>query len=216
MAKSTDSKVSKKSSKSSKSSKSEVSAPVVETTPVVAAEVPEKSETEVVETEVVPVHDRIKALTENMKQLMDAVRGITTETRRELASISAQVTRESKEHARALAKASGKKRKPLSEEDRARRANAGFKKPCLISEALCDFLGVPAGTELARTDVTSKISEYVNKHKLSIPGNGRIFIPDKKLGALLGENRFDLPSGEKGYGYFNLQKYMKPHFVKST
>jgi chromatin remodeling complex protein RSC6 len=45
----------------------------------------------------------------------------------------------------------------------------GFALPSLISDELADFLNVPKGSELARTEVTSKIISYVKEHNLQNP-----------------------------------------------
>ena len=222
MAKSTESKTTKTSKTSTKTSKkssksSKKSAVPKEETPVVEEpQVVESTET-VEEVEVASVHDRIRSVMDTLKALNESVRTFSTETRRELANIASQSSREAKEHSRALARASGRKRKPLSDEDRAKLKKNGFGKPIVISEALCEFLGVSHGTEMARTDVTKKIAEYVREHNLADAKNGRRFYPDAKLSALLGEARPISKNGdEKGYTYFNLQTYMKPHFEKAA
>ena len=93
---------------------------------------------------------------------------------------------------------------------RGTRAPSGFVKPTKISKELADFLGKEHGSEMARTDVTSEITKYVRAHSLQDKKNGRKINPDTKLKALL-----KVPSGEE-LTYFNLQKYMSPHFEKST
>lgn len=89
------------------------------------------------------------------------------------------------------------------------RAPSGFVKPASISPQLAKFLGVDAGTKMARTDVTKMITSYVKEHKLQASDNGRRIIPDAKLKALLNVTDKDEVT------YFNLQKYMKHHFVKA-
>lgn len=89
------------------------------------------------------------------------------------------------------------------------RAPSGFVKPASISKELAKFLGVPEDTQMARTDVTKMITSYVKEHNLQDKTNGRKIVPDAKLKALL-----KVKSGED-VTYFNLQKYMKPHFVKA-
>ena len=49
---------------------------------------------------------------------------------------------------------------------RKQRKPSGFAKPSLISDALCEFLGKPKGTEMARTSVTSFITEYIKNNNL--------------------------------------------------
>ena len=72
------------------------------------------------------------------------------------------------------------------------------------------FLRKPDGTEMARTEVTKEINAYIREHKLQDPNNGRKILADKKLSALL-----SLGKNEE-LTYFNLQKYMSPHFAKAT
>ena len=83
-------------------------------------------------------------------------------------------------------------------------------KPTRISDELAAFLGVEAGVEMARTDVTKEITAYIRKHSLQDKDNGRKIIPDAKLKNLLGD------LGDETLTYFNLQKYMSPHFAKSV
>ena len=90
------------------------------------------------------------------------------------------------------------------------RAPSGFVKPAKISEELSVFLGVPPDTMMARTDVTKLITKYVKAHSLQAQDNGRKILPDDKLNKLLKVEKGDEVT------YFNLQKYMKPHFIKSV
>jgi chromatin remodeling complex protein RSC6 len=90
------------------------------------------------------------------------------------------------------------------------RAPSGFVKPTRISDELAKFLDKPSGTEMARTDVTREINKYIRTHELQDKSNGRKINPDVKLQGLL-----KLGSGEE-LTYFNLQRYMSPHFAKSS
>ena len=90
------------------------------------------------------------------------------------------------------------------------RAPSGFVKPSLISDELAKFLDKPCGTEMARTDVTREINKYIRANNLQDKSNGRKINPDKQLTQLLKiEESVDLT-------YFNLQKYMGPHFPKAV
>ena len=90
------------------------------------------------------------------------------------------------------------------------RAPSGFVKPTKISDELASFLGKDKGAEMARTDVTREINTYIRAHKLQDSTNGRKINPDKKLAALLKLKTTDELT------YFNLQKYMSPHFAKAA
>jgi upstream activation factor subunit UAF30 len=90
------------------------------------------------------------------------------------------------------------------------RAPSGFVKPTKISDELASFLGKDKGTEMARTDVTREINTYIRAHKLQDKENGRKINPDTKLAALLKLKKTDELT------YFNLQKYMSPHFAKAV
>ena len=104
----------------------------------------------------------------------------------------------------------------ISERVERKRANArttpnGFAKPTKISDELCSFLGVPSGTEKARTDVTREIHKFVKENNLSDEKNKRIILAHKNptLKKLLNCTEKDEIS------YFNLQRYLKHHFIKS-
>jgi len=90
------------------------------------------------------------------------------------------------------------------------RAPSGFVKPTRISEELSKFLEKPSGCEMARTEVTREINNYIRKHNLQDKENGRKIIPDAKLASLLKLSKTDELT------YFNLQKFMSPHFAKSV
>lgn len=89
------------------------------------------------------------------------------------------------------------------------RQPSGFVKPTQISEELAEFLGKDKGTEMARTAVTKEINQYIRENNLQDPANGRKINPDQALTQLLKLQKSDELT------YFNLQKYMSPHFAKA-
>ena len=125
--------------------------------------------------------------------------------RSQITALSAQVralrTRSERE-IRAAQKAARKRRST-------NRKPSGLVKPALISDELANFLGKPKGTEMARTEVTKEINQYIVSHNLQDKKNGRIIRADAKLRKLLRLNKSDELT------YFNLQKYMSPHFPKT-
>ena len=90
------------------------------------------------------------------------------------------------------------------------RSPSGFVKPTLISAELATFLGKEAGTQMARTEVTREINAYIRLHVLQDKANGRKINADSSLSSLL-----KLKEGEE-LTYFNLQRYMSPHFIKTA
>jgi len=126
--------------------------------------------------------------------------------RSQLTSVTSQVRTLSKRTERELKaahKAGRKKRKSGN------RAPSGFVKPTKISSELATFLGKEKGTEMARTSVTREINAYIREHKLQDPKNGRRILADAKLRKLLKLKKDDELT------YFNLQRYMSPHFAKA-
>jgi len=88
------------------------------------------------------------------------------------------------------------------------RKASGFAVPTKISNDLCKFMGVKEGTQLARTEVTKYIIQYIKDNDLPDKSNKKIIKPNKKLKSLL-----KLEKNEQ-VTYFNLQRYMNKHFVK--
>ena len=139
-------------------------------------------------------------LTDNFNELLSTL----TSWRSQITALTAQV--------RALRARSEREIKSAQKAARKRRSTgrkaSGFVKPALISDELASFLGRPKGTEMARTEVTKEINKYIVSHNLQDKNNGRIIRADAKLRKLLRLNKSDELT------YFNLQKYMCPHFPK--
>jgi upstream activation factor subunit UAF30 len=88
---------------------------------------------------------------------------------------------------------------------------SGFLSPKPISEQFREFLFTTSGQlfqKIARTDATRLINTYIRQNNLTDKTNGRKINPDEKLSKLLGLK----PTDE--LTYFNLQKYLGPHFIK--
>lgn len=175
-------------------------APKKEEVPVVVPEVTN----EVVETPVVstPV-DEAASLSAQMSELMTTFQRLSTEARSAATKLRA-LDKQYQRTIRVAQKSSNKKRKNSG----APRAPSGFVKPTLISKELASFLNKPHGSEMARTEVTKEINCYIRANQLQDKKNGRIIKPDTKLATLLKIGKNDELT------YFNLQKYMSPHFAK--
>jgi len=209
-------------SKTSDKPTASVSAPVAATPAVesaapapkakkVKAAAPAPSATQPVANELAPATQPVDApadaasavaikLTEFNAKLQQLV-GLFSTVKNDFKTLEKTVTREIK----AAQKASSKKRRNTGN-----RKPSGFVKPTRISDELAQFLGKTVGTEMARTDVSKEINTYIQANGLQDKQNGRVIHPDEKLTKLLKVTKDDELT------YFNLQRYMKHHFVKAV
>ena len=87
---------------------------------------------------------------------------------------------------------------------------SGFAKPTKVTKELCDFLEQPEGTEIARTEVTKSLIQYIKTNKLDNRDiKGTTIVPDDKLKTLLNIDETELAE----LTFFNIQKYMNKHFI---
>ncbi len=146
----------------------------------------------------VDVHERLETLANDMikmaKQFLEASRQAR------------------KEHARVVKKAEqgGKRRHRKSADGETSHSNSVFLQPCKVSPALATFCGVAADSMISRTEATRAIAAYIKKHNLQNPDNRREIRADATLTKL-----FTLGAEDK-LNYFNLQRYIKPHFIKEV
>ena len=188
-------KAKKTSSKSKKTASKDTPAPEVVAAPVAeVAAVPAPA----TDTPAVPT------LSESFGELLGQLQAL----RSQLTSVTGQVRALQKRADRELKNAhkASKKRQRRT----GNRAPSGFVKPTKISSELANFLGKPKGTEMARTEVTREINKYIRANKLQDKDNGRIILADTKLRKLLKLKKDDELT------YFNLQRYMSPHFAKNV
>ena len=99
-----------------------------------------------------------------------------------------------------------KKESKIKKKNDKKKSPSGFAKPTPISSDLSNFLGIPIGDQIARTDVTSKVIAYVKEHNLQNPEDKKQIVPDAKLNALL-------QAGDIKVTFFNLQTHLKKHFL---
>ena len=187
----------------------EVAAPVVEVVAaaveVVAAVVEDaaatSSESSVSSTNVnsQQLEDDYQSLIDRLSEFKTLYTGITSDLRKLQKNMTKYIRDANK-----------RTKRPKNVEGRPKRAPSGFAKPALISKELCSFLGVETGTEMARTEVTREINNYIRENKLQDPKNGRHILADKKLKTLLKLKASDELT------YFNLQRFMSPHFAKAS
>ena len=174
-----------------KSKKAAAPAPVAEPAPA-ATPAPEPTTTET---------DALVAQSSEFVAKLQQLNTMITSLKTEYKSLERKWSRELKQ---AQKMSSKRKRKAGA------RQPSGFVKPTKISDELATFLGKDKGTEMARTEVTREINQYIRTHSLQDKANGRNILPDSKLTSLL-----KLKKGDE-LTYFNLQKYMSPHFAKAA
>ena len=138
-------------------------------------------------------------MTEYSAKLQQLV-GLLSTLKNDFKTLEKTVAREMK----AAQKASSKKRR-----NNVNRKPSGFVKPTRISDELAAFLGKTVGTEMARTDVSKELNAYIQSNGLQDKANGRKINPDAKLAKLLKLSK------EDELTYFNLQRFMKHHFIKA-
>lgn len=95
---------------------------------------------------------------------------------------------------------------PTGEKAAARAATNCFNKPQEVTAELRAFLGLAADEKISRSQVTSRVSEYVEKNALKAGQNINM---NPALKSLLTP-----PEGVQ-VTYLNLQKYINRHYIKA-
>ena len=81
-----------------------------------------------------------------------------------------------------------------------------FSIPIPISDELCEFLDIPLGSIMSRSQVTKRISDYAKAHQLL---NGHYMIRDERLFKLF-------PNMKKKFDILRLQQYLSVHYGEYT
>ena len=186
-----------------KSKKTAVAAATPDTKPVHVAE-PVSVTVASTETDTQPVVAESETLLEQSSEFITKLQqlsNVITSLKSEYKNLEKKWSRELK-HAQKIS--SKRKRKAGT------RQPSGFVKPTKISDELAAFLGKDKGSEMARTEVTREINQYIRTHSLQDKVNGRNILPDSKLTSLL-----KIKEGDE-LTYFNLQRFMSPHFAKAV
>ena len=85
----------------------------------------------------------------------------------------------------------------------------GFASPSNVTPEICNFMNVPEGTKLARTEVTKFLIKYIKENQLQNPNQKKEINPDNALRSLLDIKK----NSNEPLTYFNLQSKMNKHFV---
>ena len=97
---------------------------------------------------------------------------------------------------------------PDGEKAKKRSENNGFNRKQEITPKLREFMALPEGELISRSEVTKFINKYIIDKGLKHPENGRQIILDDTLKELLS------PPADTQVTYLNLQKFLSPHYIK--
>jgi chromatin remodeling complex protein RSC6 len=166
-----------------------VETPVVEV-PTAAATEPPAADASTLSTKLTDFSSKIQQVTAILSSMRSDYKVLEKSVSRELKNAS---------KAKRSKKAANPNRQP-----------SGFVKPSVISEELIKFLGKEAGTMMSRVEVSKEINNYITANQLKDKVSGRQINPDAKLAKLLKVGKDEVLT------YFNLQKYLKIHFIKTV
>ena len=138
---------------------------------------------------------KLAGLRDSLSQVLALVKTIQGDIK----SVEKDYAKIVKDHDKVANKRRSQSRKP-----------SGFAKPSPLSDEMAEFLGLDKGVEIARNEVTKLINKYIVDNNLREEADKRKILPDKKLTKLL------KLTGDENLSYFNLQKYIKHHFVTKT
>ena len=136
----------------------------------------------------------------------EAARKAAIETNNELKGIHSLMVR----YAKKMLKDT-EKNEAITESNIEKGKTRGFRRQCLISESMCEFMGLEPNSLSSRVDVNQAINAYIKKEGLIDPENAQCILPDDKLWSILSESA----KGNK-ITYFSIQKYIKHHFYKES
>jgi chromatin remodeling complex protein RSC6 len=145
----------------------------------------------------------VSSNSDTFSQLLDDFNSISQNVTNSVKELNTIIKRIQKEHS--------KVQKTLEKKQKKKNNNVTscFSKPTMVSNKLSSFMGLGDSQLVSRTDVTKYITTYIKDHNLQKPEDKRQIIMDKSLEGLLA-----VPSTAT-LTYFNLQTYLKPHYITS-
>jgi chromatin remodeling complex protein RSC6 len=154
-------------------------------------------ETQAPKVEIIPTSEQLQSVIGRLEKIIKESRCILSL----LKSSRKEVTKMEK-----------KKGKRVKDPNRPKKPASGFGRPTSITEELSNFLEIPVGELIARTEVTRRITTYIKKFDLQRPEDRRKINLDLEGGQPL---RDLLNVGqEQQLDFFNLQSFLKVHFIK--
>ena len=158
--------------------------------------------TEITETVKIDSPDQLKTILNGLTEQATAIKTMINTVR--------NVIKESEKQSKELEKLRNKRTRVKTERS-ADALPSGITKPVAITDELAVFLEVAPGTLVPRNEVTKGVSSYVKKHEISDPANKQRFVLDDRPAAKV--LRTLLGNPDEDVTYFNLQKYLKHHYI---
>jgi chromatin remodeling complex protein RSC6 len=153
-----------------------VTTPVEEVKEVVSVpSVPDFTQIDTSEASTEETTDHIGKQFEGIIQTLSTFRQSITALQTQIRGLEKSVRKEMK----SLQKEAAKNR------NKGNRRPSGFAKPSKVSSELCAFMKKDVGTEIARTEVTQYLIQYIKDNGLQFAGNKKIIMPDATLKKLL-------------------------------
>ena len=146
-------------------------------------------------------------LTVKMQSIADTVELLT----KSIKTLTSEFKFVQKEVTKLKSKGRRSPKKPV-DPDAPRKENS-LEKPVVITDELCEFLGLTKGEKHSRQTVTKTINQYVKEHDLQNPENRRFILLESEHGLKL---KALLRDPDQPLTFFNIQRYLKPHYVKET
>jgi chromatin remodeling complex protein RSC6 len=151
--------------------------------------------------------DSLTSIIESFNTITDTI----TLFKMQLSTLQQQVKMVEKRVCKELKTA--KKNQVNNSKPKAKKAPSGFAKPSKVTKELCEFMNKPEGSEIARTEVTRTLVQYIKSNNLqeqTVESKNKIN-PDDKLKNLLGLDTVETNE----LTFFNIQKYMNKHFISN-
>lgn len=140
---------------------------------------------------------------QDIDNMFNGVLNTISQFRTQITSLNAQIKVLEKSVKKEI---KGLKKEQEKNKQKTKRKPSGFAEPTMISNDLCEFMHLDPGSKMARTEVTKFVCSYIKQHNLD---NKRVINPDNKLKSLLGTEE------DEEITYFNIQRHMNKHFIKS-
>jgi chromatin remodeling complex protein RSC6 len=188
-------------SKPSTGRKAKTTAAAPAVAPVVAAPAPAPVAAPVVAAAPAHVEEPVNIVAE----FATAVEEVNT-LRTQLATVFSKMKKLEKQIPRELKKAQkgGRRARKVVDPDAPKKETI-FTKPTPISDALCGFLGIAKGSQVSRSEVTSRVCKYAKDKGLMEKQNIKADAALRKLLSLKESDELKI---------LNLQRYLKSHYIK--